>query len=104
VRWWAWLGVWTVLVLGAGGVFFVLGRRLWRESKALLAEIGVAGERAGALLAQVDALGEQVSTRAEPAVFADPARLRRERDAAVRRRARASRRRRRELLRARGGA
>jgi len=49
-----WVLVWTVLVLGAVAVLFVLGRRLWRQSKALVSELGVATDR----LAQVsDSLG-----------------------------------------------
>jgi hypothetical protein len=103
VHWWGWLLIWTALVLGSAGVFFLLGRGLWRQTKALLCEVATASERAGAVMAQVDALGERVATRREPAIFAEPAVLRRERDVAARRRARAKESRRRELLRTRGG-
>jgi len=40
-----WVLVWTVLVLAAAGVLFVLGRRLWRQGKALVSELGVATDR-----------------------------------------------------------
>ena len=40
-----WALVWTVLVLGAAAVLFVLGRRLWRQGKALVSELGVATDR-----------------------------------------------------------
>lgn len=40
-----WVLVWTVLVLGAAAVLFVLGRRLWRQTKALTFELGVATNR-----------------------------------------------------------
>ena len=40
-----WVLVLTVLVLAAGLVLFLLGRRLWRQSKALVSELGVATDR-----------------------------------------------------------
>jgi cytochrome c-type biogenesis protein CcmH/NrfG len=40
-----WVLVWVVLVLGAALVFFVLGRRLWRQVKALTAELSTATDR-----------------------------------------------------------
>jgi len=40
-----WFLVWTVLVLGAAGVFFLLGRDLWRKSKALVRELTTATDR-----------------------------------------------------------
>jgi len=40
-----WVLVWTVLVLGAVAFLFLLGRRLWRQAKALTAELGQAGHR-----------------------------------------------------------
>lgn len=55
-----WVLVWAVLSLGAVAVLFVLGRRLWRQGKALAAEMGVAADR----LAQVtDRLAELESAR-----------------------------------------
>ena len=40
-----WFLLWTVLVLGAAGVFFLLGRDLWRKSKALVRELTTATDR-----------------------------------------------------------
>ena len=40
-----WVLVWVLLVLGAALVFFLLGRRLWRQAKALTAELGAATDR-----------------------------------------------------------
>ncbi|MEO7980872.1 MAG: hypothetical protein ABI807_08285 [Sporichthyaceae bacterium] len=40
-----WLLLWTVLVLGAAGVFFLIGRDLWRTSKALVTELTTATDR-----------------------------------------------------------
>ena len=40
-----WVLVWVLLVLGAALVFFLLGRRLWRQAKALTAELGTATDR-----------------------------------------------------------
>ncbi len=55
-----WLLLWTVLVLGAAGVFFLIGRHLWRTSKALVAELTTATDRLTALgdrLADLDHAG-----------------------------------------------
>jgi hypothetical protein len=40
-----WVLVWVVLVLAAAGVFFLLGRDLWRKARALTRELGVASDR-----------------------------------------------------------
>ena len=40
-----WVLVWVVLVLAAAGVFFLLGRDLWRKATALTRELGVATDR-----------------------------------------------------------
>jgi hypothetical protein len=40
-----WFLVWVVLVLAAAGVFFLLGRDLWRKARALTRELGVATDR-----------------------------------------------------------
>ena len=40
-----WVLVWVVLVLAAAGVFFLLGRDLWRKAGALTRELGVATDR-----------------------------------------------------------
>jgi hypothetical protein len=101
VTWWVWVLLWGAIVVGAGGLFFVLGRGVWRQGRSLVTELGTASERFGAVMEQVDALGEQVTERPDPAVFVDPVTLRREREAQARRQARDSRRRRRELVRSR---
>jgi hypothetical protein len=44
-----WFLVWTVLVLAAGVVLFLLGRRVWRQARALTREMGDAADRLGAL-------------------------------------------------------
>ena len=71
-----WFLLWTVLVLGAGVLFALIGRSLWRKGVALFWEVGSAAERLGAALEQVDDRGP-----AEPAVlgvFADVEEVRRE--------------------------
>ena len=40
-----WVLIWVLLVLGAALVFLLLGRRLWRQAKALTAELGAATDR-----------------------------------------------------------
>jgi hypothetical protein len=40
-----WVLVWVVLVLAAAGVFFLLGRDLWRKAQALTRELAVATDR-----------------------------------------------------------
>jgi hypothetical protein len=101
VSWWGWVLLWTAILAGTGWLFFVLGRRLWRQASALFGDLGTASERLGAVMEQVDALGEQAAARKDLAVFADPVALRREREAAARSKARAKEKRRRDLLAAR---
>lgn len=45
MTWWTWLLIWTVLVLGAGAVLFLLGRDLWRKLRALTSELGAVMDR-----------------------------------------------------------
>lgn len=40
-----WFALWVVLVLAAAGLFFLLGRNLWRKGKALTRELSVATDR-----------------------------------------------------------
>jgi hypothetical protein len=101
VTWWGWVLVWLVLLVGAGAVFFLLGRSLWRQATALFAELEVANERVGAVMEQVDALGGAAERHRELAVFEDPVALRRRREAEARRRAREREKRRRALLQTR---
>jgi C4-dicarboxylate-specific signal transduction histidine kinase len=78
VTWWAWTLVWIVLVLGALGVLFLLGRSLWRKGMALARELADAAERMAAVTDQLTTVAPP-ATREEPAVFAHPAELRRQR-------------------------
>jgi hypothetical protein len=60
-----WFLLWTVLVLGAAGVFFVLGRDLWRKGKALAAELTTATDRLTELsdrLSELDGAGGGAAT------------------------------------------
>lgn len=71
MTWWGWLLLWTVLALGAGGVFFLVGRRLWRQGKALVHELEAAADRFSAV---ADRLAEPDDTRAPTGEFtAQPA-------------------------------
>lgn len=97
MTWWGWVLVWVALFVAAGVVFFLLARGLWRQGKALFGELGTASERLGAVMEQVDALGETAVER-RLAVFDDPVALRRRREADARRRAREKEQRRRALL------
>lgn len=45
MTWWAWLLLWTVLVLGAGGFLFLVGRRVFRQAKELAHELSAAADR-----------------------------------------------------------
>ena len=51
-----WVLLWVVLVLGAALVLFLLGRRLWRQAKALTVELGTATERLTELTDRLEAL------------------------------------------------
>lgn len=51
-----WLLLWTVLVAGAAALVFVLGRRLWRQAKALTRELGTAADRFGAVTDRLEEL------------------------------------------------
>ena len=72
--WWGWVLLWTVLVLGGGLWLFVLSRRVWRSSKALVLEV----ERAGALLSELEARVDDLREVEPPrtAVTHDPSSLR----------------------------
>ena len=51
-----WVLVWVLLVLGAALLFFLVGRRLWRQAKALTGELGTATERLTELTDRLEAL------------------------------------------------
>ena len=68
-----WFLLWTLLVLGAAGVFFLLGRDLWRKAKALVGELTTATERLteiGDLLADLDQEAPPENPRRSPGVRA----------------------------------
>jgi hypothetical protein len=70
--------LWVVLVVGANVVLLRLGRSLWRKAAALVSELDAAADRLAVVTAELRAEPETV-TAEEPAVFADPGRLRRQR-------------------------
>jgi hypothetical protein len=84
VPWWSWVLIWAVLLVGSAGVFFLLGRSLWRKLKAVTRELALASERLGAVSDGLQELAQR--SAAEPAVFTRPAQLRQERILAGRRR------------------
>lgn len=50
---WRWVLLWAVLLLGAGVFYVLMGLRLWRAGKALLAESAIVTERLAAVGALV---------------------------------------------------
>jgi hypothetical protein len=54
MTWWGWLLLWAVLVAGSAAALFLLGRRLWRQTKALTRELRTASE-------QLSALGDRIA-------------------------------------------
>ena len=50
-----WFLLWTVLVAGAIAVFFLLGRRLYRQGKALVHEMTETADRLGQISAALAA-------------------------------------------------
>ena len=99
MTWWAWTLLWLVLVIGAAGYLFLLLRALWRKLSALFTELGAAAELMGTVSEQLEALNEAAAAASarsgtaepEPAVFADPQVLRRQRDRDIKRRVRQAR-------------
>lgn len=84
MAWYWWVLIWAVLIIGSAGVFFLLGRSLWRRTKAFGHELTQATDR---LAAVTEALSESTERPAsEPAVFTDPTHLRQQRILAARRR------------------
>jgi hypothetical protein len=76
---WAWVLIWTLLLLGAAAVFAVLGRSLYRKAGALVLELGRAGDQLAAVAERLEELEEADPGSAEPAIFAQPSQLRLER-------------------------
>jgi hypothetical protein len=54
-----WVLVWTVLVVAACGVLFVLGRRLWRQMRTLTRELGEASDRLAEITDRLADLGAE---------------------------------------------
>ncbi|MGH8969660.1 MAG: hypothetical protein ACRDV1_06890 [Actinomycetes bacterium] len=54
-----WFLLWIVLFTGAGAVFFLLGRRLWRQAKELSAELSTASDRLAEVSTALSGLVEQ---------------------------------------------
>jgi hypothetical protein len=50
----AWVLLWAVLVLAAGGVLGLLGWRLWQKLRALTVELGETSRRLTAVLATLN--------------------------------------------------
>jgi hypothetical protein len=59
-----WVALWAVLLLGAAGVFFLLGRDLWRKAKTLTRELGTATDQLAAI---TDRLADLDPATREPA-------------------------------------
>lgn len=76
---WAWVLIWTLLLLGTAAVFAVLGRSLYRKASALVLELGRAGDQLAAVAERLEQLEEPDPGSAEPAIFASPSQLRLER-------------------------
>ena len=76
--WW-WVLIWALLVVVA--LVYLASRAwgVWGQFKELTAELGRASDTLSALEAQADRLGER-SAPPRPDLFADPRRLRRERE------------------------
>ena len=84
IPWWGWVLVWAVLVLVALALAVLAAWRLFRSATTVLSEAAGAAARASELLAQVERLPRE--PRPGPAVLEDPAALRRDRLAELRRR------------------
>jgi len=68
-----WFVVWTVLVVGALALFFVLLRRLWRQAVELGRQLAVASEVVAQLADQVEALRKAAERDPiRPTLFDDP--------------------------------
>lgn len=88
MTWWAWTLLWIVLVTAALGVFFLVGRSLWRKGMALLTELGTASDRLASVADELDTLNASAAQAEQLAVFASPTALRQQRYTAGRARGR----------------
>jgi hypothetical protein len=76
-----WFLLWAALLIGAGVVFWLLGRRLYRKGKALSTELTVASDRlaeVSAALAELEQANaaRTAATAAGPAAHGRPSRRR----------------------------
>ena len=62
-----WVLLWVLLVLAAALVFFLIGRRLWRQMRALTAELGLATDRLTELTDRLAAIETAPVAGTEPA-------------------------------------
>ena len=64
MQWWAWLIIWTVLVLGLIGMLAGLGYRLFRKFTATLRELEELGDKVARLTENTEALAVEHPDRA----------------------------------------
>ena len=62
MAWWAWLIIWTVLVLGLVAMLVLMGLRLWRKLRATLAALEELGEKVARLTENVEQLAPEPPT------------------------------------------
>ncbi len=60
-----WVLVWVTLVLAAAGLFFLLGRDLWRKGKVLGRELGEATDRLTEITDRLSSLEPHQSTSSD---------------------------------------
>jgi flagellar biosynthesis/type III secretory pathway M-ring protein FliF/YscJ len=76
MAWWAWLIIWTVLVLGLFAMLGLLGYRLFRKFMAAMAELETLSEKAAQLADNVEELKADPTERAIELGYAEVARRR----------------------------
>jgi biopolymer transport protein ExbB/TolQ len=68
MAWWAWLIIWTVLVLGFLGMLAGLGYRLYKKARAALRELDTLTRRVSALAENTETLSSERTARTERAI------------------------------------
>lgn len=58
-----WALIWVVLALAAAGVFFLVGRNLWRKAAALVHELGAAADQLAQATERIEHLAEHAAER-----------------------------------------
>lgn len=83
--WWSWILIWIALIALSLLFYVLLGIRLYRQLRAVMKDLGAAGDKVGHLAPQAAVVddGVQRPGSAQPgsAVFASPARMRHDYDA-----------------------